>query len=76
MLSALNDILGRMISFRYQITLLNPAGPFAGGVNGRTSPVSLSTSAPLLYTGVFFCTFVAGLLFMFQIRRSGRRSCR
>jgi len=69
MLIALSDILGRMLYLGASLGQLDPEGPFSEALSlGKAR----ERTAPIVYTGVFFFTFLAGLLFMFQVRRNPR----
>jgi hypothetical protein len=70
MLFALSDILGRMSYLSAGIAQFDPAGPFAEAIGSRAEV--RETVAPILFTGALFCTYSAGLLFMFQVRRNAR----
>ena len=73
MLVVLTDILLRMIYFSGEVAQLNPTGPFSRMVEGEQAQRT-SVVAPLIYSGVFYCAFLAGLLFMFQVRRNARKN--
>ena len=72
MLVVLTSILQRMLYFSAEAGQLNPSGPFTPMADGDP-PQQSSVVAPLIYSGVFFCAFLAGLLFMFQVRRNAKK---
>ena len=61
MLGVQFNILSRMAEFAVAIEAANPEQPFAAERQGRGAYV---------FTGIFSFTFLAGLVFMYQIRRS------
>lgn len=69
MLIVLDDILGRMLYLRAALGQVDLQGPFSTAVRLRNVR---DPTAAFLYTGVFSCTYLAGLLFMFQVRRNLR----
>jgi hypothetical protein len=73
MLVVLTDILQRMLYLSGEAAQLNPSGPFIGMADPQQVQ-RIFVFAPMVYSGVFFCAFLAGLLFMFQVRRNTKKA--